>query len=255
MRRFLHPNILVPTIAGLILFILLPILYFTGIIGSNDTKKPDPTVDSSISAEAEPSEENKELEVEEETFLLEVEKEIEEAQKNNPDAYPQPEASHEHEYNTTVISPSCNREGYTLYSCECGDTYKDDVKDKLSHSYTSKVIAPTTTSGGYTLYTCSICGNDYKDNYTDPVKAEPEETKPTEPKPTEPPQPETPEYNENPGASDLKDPNHEDNDHGACPKCGRNLWTYWDQTGCFTFLVDSTCDCGVFVKAGECHHH
>lgn len=53
----------------------------------------------------------------------------------------------------------------------------------------------------------------------------------------------------------FSDPNNEDNDHGDCPKCGRHLWTNWDQTGCFTFLSDTTCDCGIFVEAGECHHH
>ena len=53
----------------------------------------------------------------------------------------------------------------------------------------------------------------------------------------------------------FSDPNNEDNDHGDCPKCGRHLWNNWDQTGCFTFLSDTICDCGIFVEAGECHHH
>ena len=38
-----------------------------------------------------------------------------------------------------------------------------------NHKYTSKVISPTAKSKGYTLHTCS-CGDSYKDNWKNPVK-------------------------------------------------------------------------------------
>ena len=41
------------------------------------------------------------------------------------------------------------------------------VTDTHTCTYTSKVIKPTYTQQGYTIYTCSVCGDSYKDNYTD----------------------------------------------------------------------------------------
>ena len=275
MKRFMKSHIFAFAIGLVILLIIMPILYFTGTFGPEDAK--DPIYNTESASSIEPTEstessatEHEDIEVEEETFLLEIEKQIAEDQKNDPNAIPDPGPDHKHVYNNTVISPSCNRQGYTLYSCECGDTYKDDVKDKLTHSYTSQVISPTEESKGYTLYTCSICGDEYQDNFIDPIKGNSTTSKPTDsnpveptpyepeittPKPSEPIKSEQAEYIPTPDEEDYSNPEHEENDHGDCPKCGRHLWTYWDQTGCFTFLDDTTCDCGEFVEAGECHHH
>ena len=41
------------------------------------------------------------------------------------------------------------------------------------HSYSLSVIDPTEAEKGYTLHTCSICGDAYKDNYTDYKEDEP----------------------------------------------------------------------------------
>ena len=35
------------------------------------------------------------------------------------------------------------------------------------HYYNNEIIKPTKTEQGYTLHTCSVCGDTYKDNYTD----------------------------------------------------------------------------------------
>ncbi len=72
---------------------------------------------------------------------------------------------HTHKYVEEVISPTCEESGYTVYTCSCGDSYKDNETAKTGHSYTEKVISPTTSEQGYTLHTCSICGDFYKDNY------------------------------------------------------------------------------------------
>jgi len=79
-----------------------------------------------------------------------------------------------HKYTTKVVAPTCTEKGYTVYTCACGHSYKGDYKNALGHSYTSKVVAPTTTAQGYTLHTCKNCGHSYKDNYT--AKLEPEVT-------------------------------------------------------------------------------
>ena len=41
------------------------------------------------------------------------------------------------------------------------------IKEPHSHTYQSMIIMPTCTEQGYTIYTCTVCGDSYKDNYTD----------------------------------------------------------------------------------------
>ncbi len=73
------------------------------------------------------------------------------------------ELPHKHDYQVQeTVAPSCTDKGYTVYVCDCGDSYTRDI-DKLDHNYTSKVIAPTCTEKGYTSHTC-ICGRNYRDN-------------------------------------------------------------------------------------------
>ena len=69
-------------------------------------------------------------------------------------------AVHEHEYAEVVTAPTCEAEGYTTYTCECGDTYTGNKVAALGHSYESVVTAPDCVNGGYTTYTCA-CGNSY----------------------------------------------------------------------------------------------
>lgn len=76
-----------------------------------------------------------------------------------------PATKHVHDYSKKVVKPTCTKKGYTKYTCDCGDSYKDDYVDKLAHKYTSKVVKPTCEEQGYTKYTCE-CGDSYKDNYT-----------------------------------------------------------------------------------------
>lgn len=77
---------------------------------------------------------------------------------------------HEHSYVAgEVVAATCTSDGYTVYTCECGDTYNDDYKEKVEHSFEETVIAPTTEAEGYTLYMCSVCNYAYKDNYTNKV--------------------------------------------------------------------------------------
>lgn len=64
-----------------------------------------------------------------------------------------------HAYDAVVTAPTCTEEGYTTYTCPCGDTYKDDIVPALGH--TEKVVpavAPTCTETGLTEgKVCSVC--------------------------------------------------------------------------------------------------
>ena len=76
------------------------------------------------------------------------------------------EEEHVHNHITSVVAPTCEGEGYTSYTCACGDTYKKDIVEATGHSYSSTVVAPTCEEAGYTSYTCS-CGASYKENEVD----------------------------------------------------------------------------------------
>ncbi len=76
-----------------------------------------------------------------------------------------PTLSHQHEYTEEVFVATCQEEGYTKYTCSCGDTYIDDIVEKLDHEYLKEIISPTCTMSGYTIFTCTKCKDSYKDDY------------------------------------------------------------------------------------------
>ena len=116
----------------------------------------DPTIENGVtepSAEAtEPSEEATEPPVSDAPT---------EAPTEKPTEAP---TEHVHSYTSKIVAPTCTEKGYTKYTCECGDSYKEDYVDKLEHTYTSKVVKPTCEAKGYTKYTCE-CGESYKEDY------------------------------------------------------------------------------------------
>lgn len=99
-----------------------------------------------------------------------------------------------HHYESAETDPTCTEQGYTVYACACGKTYKDhylpanghgfeealtydngghwyeadcehDVKkDYAAHGFESAVTKPTCTERGYTTYTCA-CGYSYISDY------------------------------------------------------------------------------------------
>ena len=116
-----------------------------------------------------------------------------------------PIKNHTHSYTKKVVAPTCTAKGYTLHTCKCGYSYKDNYKAalghdwskwtttknatcteagsktrkcsrcgktqtgtiaKLGHKYTVTTVAPTCTAKGYKLHKCSRCGKSYKDTYT-----------------------------------------------------------------------------------------
>lgn len=69
---------------------------------------------------------------------------------------PETEPPHVHEYLlSNIVAGTCVEEGYEVYSCTCGLSYKNVIPS--SHKYTEK----KDTTGKYTKKLCSLCG-DYK---------------------------------------------------------------------------------------------
>lgn len=76
---------------------------------------------------------------------------------NNPE--------HSHKYTSKVIAPNCTERGYTLYTCSCGDSYKDDYTDAITgfHCYEPIGTASIDTSCALSStqqYKCSVCGDE-----------------------------------------------------------------------------------------------
>ena len=70
----------------------------------------------------------------------------------------------------TVENATCVSTGREERYCTKCNYRESRLVQKIAHKYTTTVIAPTINSEGYTLHKCSVCGNSYKDNYTDKLK-------------------------------------------------------------------------------------
>ena len=58
----------------------------------------------------------------------------------------EPEVIHEHDYEAVVTDPTCSEQGYTTYSCICGDSYVRDYVDATDHTYKNGI--------------CTVCGEE-----------------------------------------------------------------------------------------------
>ncbi len=69
------------------------------------------------------------------------------------------EVSHQHNYITNKIKPTCTQKGYTEHSCACGDNYKADYIDAVGHKIViDKAVSSTCTKAGLTEGShCSVC--------------------------------------------------------------------------------------------------
>ncbi len=68
--------------------------------------------------------------------------------------------AHIHDYTSVITAPTCTEQGYTTYTCECGDSYVDDYVETLGHTEEIlPAVAPTCTGTGLTEgVKCSVCG-------------------------------------------------------------------------------------------------
>ena len=88
---------------------------------------------------------------------------------------------HTHSYEAVVTNPTCTEDGYTTYTCSCGDSYVTDETAALGHNWGKWTVSkkPTCTKDGEEKRTCSRCdeaetrkveatGHDYEAVVTDP---------------------------------------------------------------------------------------
>ncbi len=78
----------------------------------------------------------------------------------------EPPVPHEHSYTSAVTTePTCTAKGVRTYTCECGDSYTEDIP-ALGHNYDSGVITkePGTTEEGVKTITCKRCGHSYTES-------------------------------------------------------------------------------------------
>ena len=69
-----------------------------------------------------------------------------------------------HSYNDVVTESTCKDKGYTTHTCVvCGDSYKDSFTDVIAnHDYKAVITTPATCSKqGVKTFTCSVCGDKY----------------------------------------------------------------------------------------------
>lgn len=60
---------------------------------------------------------------------------------------------------------------YTCTNKDCGYSYQGEFQVALEHKYKSQVIQPTTEREGYTIHTCSVCGDSYTDDIKDKLSS------------------------------------------------------------------------------------
>ena len=73
---------------------------------------------------------------------------------------PETAYEHTHDYAAVVTAPTCTAQGYTTYTCSCGDSYVADYVPATGHKegeWKITNLATTTETGIKTLY-CSECG-------------------------------------------------------------------------------------------------
>ncbi len=77
---------------------------------------------------------------------------------------PSRDSAHEHEFRASVTAPTCGSEGFTTYSCSCGECYTKDYVSALEHkTELSGARAAGCLKGGYSGdEACSICGRVFK---------------------------------------------------------------------------------------------
>ena len=121
----------------------------------------------------------------------------------------EPKAPHKHSYKEKVTAPTCTQEGYTTYTCSCGDSYTGAKTKATGHSYGEWYVtkAATTERGGEEKRECINCTH-FETRATDPIPTEPPATEPpaTEPPATEPPATEPTNPSESTGPSDATEP-------------------------------------------------
>ena len=76
-----------------------------------------------------------------------------------------------HQYAEEVTAPTCTEQGYTTYTCECGESYVDDYVEATGHSFGEwyETKAPTVKEEGEERRDCKNCDH-YEARVTEKFK-------------------------------------------------------------------------------------
>lgn len=68
--------------------------------------------------------------------------------------------SHIHDFKSVVTEPNCLEEGFTTYTCECGEGFvsRRTLTTECVYDGKYEVVEPTCSRSGYGIYWCSVCG-------------------------------------------------------------------------------------------------
>ena len=77
---------------------------------------------------------------------------------------PNRDTQHEHDFIPTVTKPTCLTEGFTTYTCSCGECYTKDYVSAVGHkTQLQNAKAVGCLTGGYTGdEVCTVCGKVFK---------------------------------------------------------------------------------------------
>ncbi len=78
---------------------------------------------------------------------------------------PEPEPVHEHNYRKEITKmPTCTEPGIETYTCDCGDSYTEEIPAKgHDEGEWSTVVEPTCTTEGKKVLKCTTCGEVLKE--------------------------------------------------------------------------------------------
>ncbi len=67
--------------------------------------------------------------------------------------------SHTHDYQETILTATCTEDGYTAYTCSCGDSYRENETAATGHNWGqwTTVKEPTTAATGEAQRKCAAC--------------------------------------------------------------------------------------------------
>ena len=79
--------------------------------------------------------------------------------------------AHTHDFVETVTAPTCTKQGYTTYTCSCGESYTKNYVSALGHkTELCNAVEPTCTEAGYTGdEVCTVCGETIKEGEVIPA--------------------------------------------------------------------------------------
>ena len=75
----------------------------------------------------------------------------------------------EHTLSKNTVAPTCETQGYTTYSCECGYSFDGDFTAPLGHNLKETVTPPTCTKQGFTFFECEACDYEFYGDHVAPL--------------------------------------------------------------------------------------